>query len=64
MVKAWVTEKNTLKPLPMWMDVKYEPGTVKLWLLMIMVKLLLKRSAYCWQALPNSFRCGQKNNHC
>jgi hypothetical protein len=39
------TEKNTahLKIAIVWMDVKYEPGTVKWWLLMTMVKLLLNK---------------------
>jgi beta-galactosidase len=46
----------------MWMDVKYEPGTVKWWLLMTMVKLLLNKCILL-ASLTNSFRPRQENNH-
>jgi hypothetical protein len=44
MAKAWSSEKKhkTANRL-MWMDVKYEPGTVKVVALMTMVKLLLNK---------------------
>jgi hypothetical protein len=64
MAKAWEYRKNMSTPQNryrlMWMDVKYEPGTVKWWLLMTMLSLK-QESAYCWQALPNSLD-RQENN--
>jgi hypothetical protein len=47
MAKAWEYRKNMSTPQNryrlMWMDVKYEPGTVKWWLLMTMAKLSLNK---------------------